>query len=176
MRQELKKLPKEMQDAYKKVPNRPDKNTPACIMSFMDESQDAFIQAYTNPFLINQIVDFADETLLEKDLDETSGDDAVYQKFAIEVTKKIVGLVDLDTNKSKDLEFYDNNDKIKRLKVKDFTNIGDLSDKSWREKADLFAEFYGVQTDMQYLSMTEWELRLFVDKVASRQKTKAEKN
>ena len=176
MRKEIKAFPKEMQEAYKKVSNRPDENTLACIMSFLDESPEAFAEVYSNPFRINSIVDFVDEELLELDLDEKTKNDAIYQTFAIEVTKKIVGLINIDTNEPKELEFYDNNDKIKKLRSKDFTKLGDLTDLSWREKADKLAEFYSVQYDARYCAMTEWELRLFVDKVISRQKTKAEKN
>lgn len=175
MNKDLKKLPKEMQEAYKKAPNRPDENTPAAIMNFMSNDEKAFIDTYTNPFLINTIVSHIDENLLDLDLDETTGNDSIYSEFALVVTRKIMGLVDLDTNKSKDLDFYDNNPKIYKLKQKDFTKIGDLSQFSQSEKADAYAEFYGVLNDDSYKSLTEWEKRLFVDKVSSRQNTNVEK-
>jgi len=175
MRKEIKKLPKELQEAYKKVQDRPDENTPDSIMAFTNQDESAFLDTYTNPFLINEIVDFADPSLLDLDLDEKTGNDDVYRDFALEVTKKIVGLVNLDTKQSKPLEFYDNNPKIKRLKARDFTEIGNLSDLTTKEKALAYAKFYGVENDEDFNSLTEWEMRLFVDKVSSRQYTSVEK-
>lgn len=174
MRQELKKFPKELQEAYKKVPNRPNQDTPAVVMSFMNEDPQVFIKNYTDMYMVNQIIDWVDESLLDLELDEKSPN--IYQEFSLEVVKKIMGLIDVDTNKSKDLSFYDNNPKIKKLKMRDFTKLGDLREKSEFEKADILAEFYGIETDVNYLALTEWEKRLFVDKAISRQDTALEKN
>ncbi len=175
MIKELKKFPKEMQEAYKKIPNRPDENTPAPILNFLDADSKAFMETYTNPFLVNTIVDFVDEGLLDLDLDEKTKNDSIYIDFALLTAKKIMGLVDLDTNQPKPLELYDNNPKVTKLKQRDFTKLGDLSEKSHSEKADIFAEYYNIIDDAEYKNLTEWEKRLFVDKVTSRQDTNVEK-
>lgn len=173
MLKELKPFPKEMQDAWKKIPNRPDENTPAAIMNFLDI--DNFMTTYTNPFLINTIIDFADENLLDLELDIREKKDNIYQEFALVVIRKIMGLIDMETNLSKSLELYDNNPKVFKLKQKDFSKIGDLTGKNEAEKATIFAAFYNIQDDIEYTNLSEWEKRLFVDKATSRQNTNVEK-
>lgn len=175
MIKELKKFPKELQDAYKKIPSRPSENTPAAIMSYLSEDQDEFFRVMINPFAINTIVEYVDPALLDLELDEKKGQENIYSDFAALVVKKIMGLVDLDTNKSKPLEIYDNNPKVTKLKQRDFTKIGDLSELSDAEKAESYADFYGIKEDDNFKSLTEWEKRLFVDKVSSRQDTNVEK-
>lgn len=175
MRKEVKKLPREMQEAYKNVPDRPTDNMPECIMAFLDSDEKKFLQVFSNPFHINEIVDFADDRLLDMDLDEKSGNDGIYNDFALEVVRKIIGLTDVETQKSKSLDFYDNNPKVTKLRARDFSKIGNLTDKSNAEKANTYAEFYGVQDDDGFKNLTEWERRLFVDKVGSRQDTSLEK-
>ena len=176
MLQELKKFPKEMQDAYKKVSNRPEENTPAVILSIVGINTGEEASKVSTGFAINMIIDYVDENLLDLELDERENKPTLYMDFALLVARKITHLIDLDTNKSKDLDFYDNNKMITKLKVRDFTKIGDLQNLSVSEKADKLAEFYKVTDDVAYKNLTEWEKSLFVDKALSRQKTYLEKN
>jgi hypothetical protein len=125
--------------------------------------------------MVNEIVNYADEKLLDLDLDEKLEDPYIYNTFAIHVAAKVTSLVDLDTKESKSLEFYDNNEKITRLKAKDFSKFGNLKDIEPLERADIFAKHYGIQDTQEYLELSAWEKRLFADKVYTREKTAAEK-
>jgi len=176
MLKEIQKLPIEMQKAYKKLPNRPDKNTPDVILNFMTDDREESINNYLNPFKVNEIIDFADKNLLDLELDDKTDNPKLYNDFAIQIVTKIMSTIDLETGKSKALKFYDDNKKITRLKARDFTTIGDLKDKLPLETADILAKFYGVENDLEYLELTSWEKRLFADKVISRQKIDSEKN
>ena len=169
------KLPKEMEEALKKCPNRPDEKTPACIMNMLGDS-DYLTKIFSSQHLTNEICDFVDPTLVDLELDEKTKDDFIYQTFAVKVITKIMGLVDGDTKKSKPLEFYDNNEKIYKLKARDFSKLGDLTKNTQDENADILAAFYGVQDDENYKKLTTWEKRLFADKAISRQDTLLEKN
>jgi hypothetical protein len=168
------KLPKEMEEALKKCPNRPDEKTPACIMNMLGDS-DYLTKIFSSQHLTNEICDFVDPTLVDLELDEKTKDDFIYQTFAVKVITKIMGLVDGDTKKSKPLEFYDNNEKIYKLKARDFSKLGDLTKNTQDENADILAAFYGVQDDENYKKLTTWEKRLFADKAISRQDTLLEK-
>jgi len=171
MRKEIKDLPKEMQTAYKKLSDRPDENTPEVILDFFkDYSKNA-----NNQFLINQIVDYTDDSLLDLELDEKLDDEFIYLTFATHVVGKITSTVDLDTKQSKSLKFYDDNPKIKRLRIKDFSKLGDLSDIEPLKRADVFAKHYKVDEDEEYLALSAWEKKLFADKVYTREKIAAEK-
>ena len=176
MLQELKKFPKEMQDAYKKVSNRPDENTPAIILSIVGIDTGEEAAKVSTGFGINMIMDYVDENLLDLELDERENKPTIYMDFALLVARKITHLIDLDTNKSKDLEFYDNNKMITKLKQRDFTELGDLQALSTSEKADKLAGFYHEEKSIKYLALTEWEKSLFVDKALSKQSTYLEKN
>ncbi len=173
MRQEIKKLPKALQEAYKKVANRPDSNTPAIVIDFMNEDIDITMANMFNQFKVNEIVDWVDDGLLDLELDDDKA--TVYNDFALEVVKKVMGLINVETKKSKDLKFYDNNPKVKKLKARDFTELGDLTDKTKLEKADLFAGFYKVEDDSEYKDLSVWEKKLFADKVEVRADTNMEK-
>ena len=168
------KLPKEMEEALKKCPNRPDEKTPACIMNMLGDL-DYLTKIFSSQHLTNEICDFVDPTLVDLELDEKTKDDFIYQTFAVKVITKIMGLVDGDTKKSKPLEFYDNNEKIYKLKARDFSKLGDLTKNTQDENADILAAFYGVQDDENYKKLTTWEKRLFADKAISRQDTLLEK-
>lgn len=168
------KLPKEMEEALKKCPNRPDEKTPACIMNMLGDS-DYFTKIFSSQHLTNEICDFVDPTLVDLELDEKTKDDFIYQTFAVKAITKIMGLVDGDTEKSKPLEFYDNNEKIYKLKARDFSKLGDLTKNTQDENADILAAFYGAQDDENYKKLTTWEKRLFADKAISRQDTLLEK-
>jgi len=176
MLKELKKFPKEMREAYKTVTNRPDENTPSIILSIVGIDTGDEADKVSTGFGINMICDFVDPKLLDMDLDERENNPEIYMEFALLVARKITHLIDLDTNKSKDLDFYDNNKMITKLKARDFTTLGDLKDLSTSEKADKLAEFYGVKDSDDYNALTEWEKSLFVDKALSRQSTYLEKN
>lgn len=175
MRKELKKFPKEMQDAYAKVPKKPDENTPSAILEMLGEDVEAGIAVLQNQFKLNTIIDYADANLLELDLDVREKKPSIYNEFALEVAKKIGSFVDIDLGGSKPCELYDNNPKVTRLKVKDFTKLGDLSGKTKLEKADIFAEHYGILENEEYVSLSTWEKKLFADKVESRADTSLEK-
>lgn len=168
------KLPKEMEEALKKCPNSPDEKTPACIMNMLGDS-DYLTKIFSSQHLTNEICDFVDPALVDLELDEKTKDDFIYQTFAVKVITKIMGLVDGDTKKSKPLEFYDNNEKIYKLKARDFSKLGDLTKNTQDENADILAAFYGVQDDENYKKLTTWEKRLFADKAISRQDTLLEK-
>lgn len=175
MRTELKKFPKEMQIAYKTVGNRPDSQTPSVILDFMRDDIDDTVKNMFNQFKVNTIVDSVDKNLLDLELDTREKKPSLYNDFALEVVKKIMGFLDVDTKKSKELAYYDNNPKVTKLKVRDFTVFGDLSDKTKLEKAEIFADNYGVLEDEDYSNLTEWEKQLFADKVESRADTNLEK-
>lgn len=176
MLKELKSLPKEMREAYKTVPNRPDENTPAVVLSIVGIDDGGEAEKISTGFAVNMIIDFVDEKLLDLELDERENNPRLYVEFALLVARKITSLIDIDTNKSKELKLYDSNPKVTKLKARDFTTLGDLNQLSVSEKADKIAEFYGVDGDADYLALTEWEKSLFVDKVLSRQNTSVEKN
>ena len=164
-------LPEELKKALEKVADRPDENTPACIMNFLNDET-----SLHNLFIITQIVEYVDEDLLDMDLDEKYDNPIIYHNFALEVALKIMGLVsESDTTKNKPLEFYDNNEKIYKLKVKDFKKLGDLSDKSNEEKQEILSKFYGVEDDEKYKKLTQWEKTLFVAKALNREDTNLEK-
>ena len=168
------KLPAEMEIALKKCPNRPDENTPACIMNMLGDS-DYLTKIFSSQHLTNQICDFVDSTLVDLDLDVKTKDDFIYQTFAVKVITKIMGLVDGETKKSKALDFYDNNEKIYKLKARDFSKLGDLTKNTQDENAEILAAFYGVENDESFKKLTVWEKRLFADKAISRQDTMVEK-
>lgn len=168
------KLPPEMEIALKKCPNRPDENTPACIMNMLGDS-DYLTKIFSSQHLTNQICDFVDSTLVDLDLDVKTKDDFIYQTFAVKVITKIMGLVDGETKKSKALDFYDNNEKIYKLKARDFSKLGDLTKNTQDENAEILAAFYGVENDESFKKLTVWEKRLFADKAISRQDTMVEK-
>lgn len=168
------KLPTEMEIALKKCPNRPDENTPACIMDMLGDS-DYLTKIFSSQHLTNQICDFVDPALVDLDLDVKTKDDFIYQTFAVKVITKIIGLVDGETKKSKALDFYDNNEKIYKLKARDFSKLGDLQKNTQDENAEILAAFYGVENDESFKKLTVWEKRLFADKAISRQDTMVEK-
>ena len=173
MRREIKKLPKEMQEAYKNLQKRPDENTPAAIMEFMDENK--LNQNIQNNFLINTVVDFANPNLLDLELDDRENDDGIYAAFALEVLRKVMGYIDPDMDKHKESNLYLTHNKVRRLKAREFSTIGDLEEKSLIEQAGIFADFYGIESDEKYTSLSKWEQELFAVCVKNRADTNVEK-
>lgn len=178
MRKELKSLPKQLQEAYKKVPKRPDDKTPAVLLNIYENEDDdtTFVQKVTNKFDMNKIVNWIDPTLLDLDLDEEKGQVDCYMEFAVRAAQKVMFLTDVDSNKVKELEFYSNNPKVRRLKTREFTEIGDLAKLSPLEIADEFATFYGVIEEEGYKALSNWEKKLFAELAENKTPTSVEKN
>lgn len=188
----VQKLPIALEEALKKAPNRPDKTTPPEVLAFLSNDEE-FGQNITDAHLIAKIVEWLDTSLLDMELDCPDGyikpneqgyskDKAwkeeykdCYMIFVLRVVYKIMGMVDNETQKIKNLDFYHNNQNIHKLKMREFLAIGDIKTLTKLEKADIFAAYYKVDESEEYKSLTVWEKELFAELAYSKVDTSVEK-